>query len=319
MSLHGWRNRVIFPAGRGRFTVRRRCSSVWPVPACGDSGHVSCGFDFALATVNVMSLFRFLESWAEGFLRIALGIGLAWIGVVEGAGYGLFLDVVGVIFIAAGLAEIWSVETAVHRLTPEKATMRDIQSALVACDIPVFYATTEGQTRRIAERLVAYFRDKGFTSRAIDVAGPDAGDVKWRHAQAVVVGASLHAHRHQRSARAFVSKHVPDLNALPSIFFSVSLAAASESADERNEAARIAREFVDAAEWHADAIVSLAGRLAYTKYGWLTRLIMKRIARRHGQVTDTTRDYEFTDWDEVARVADSIVQRIVTERAHRAA
>lgn len=61
-----------------------------------------------------MSLLRFLESWAEGLLRIVIGIGLAWIGVVEGAGYGAFLEVVGTIFIAAGIAEIWFVEVAVH-------------------------------------------------------------------------------------------------------------------------------------------------------------------------------------------------------------
>jgi len=61
-----------------------------------------------------MSLLRFVESWAEGLLRIAIGAGLVWIGTVEGAGYGLFLQVVGVIFIAAGIAEIWQAEAAVH-------------------------------------------------------------------------------------------------------------------------------------------------------------------------------------------------------------
>lgn len=54
-----------------------------------------------------MSLLRLLELWAEGLLRIVIGGGLFWIGVVEGAGYGLFLQVVGVIFVAAGVAEIW--------------------------------------------------------------------------------------------------------------------------------------------------------------------------------------------------------------------
>ena len=54
-----------------------------------------------------MSLLRLLEFWAEGLLRIVIGGGLLWIGVVEGAGYGLFLQVVGVIFVAAGVAEIW--------------------------------------------------------------------------------------------------------------------------------------------------------------------------------------------------------------------
>lgn len=68
-----------------------------------------------------MSTLRFLESWFEGLVRIAIGGGLAWIGVVEGAGYGLFLQAVGVIFIAAGVVEIWIVEAAAaHRRHLEK-------------------------------------------------------------------------------------------------------------------------------------------------------------------------------------------------------
>lgn len=265
-----------------------------------------------------MTLFRFLESWAEGLLRIAIGAGLAWIGAVEGAGYGLFLEIVGAIFIGAGVTEIWMVEVAAHQLR-RATTMGSIHRAPVTCDIPVFYATTEGQTRRIAERLAAIFRDEGFTSRAIDVASPDADGVDWRRAQAAVVGASLHGHHHQRAARKFVDTYAPDLKVRPSAFFSVSLAMASESASERNEAVRIAREFTEAAEWHADEIVCLAGRLAYTEYGWITRFIMKRVARRHGDPTDTSRDYEFTNWDEVARLANSVVRRIVADRSLRAA
>jgi menaquinone-dependent protoporphyrinogen oxidase len=265
-----------------------------------------------------MSPLRFLESWAEGLLRIAIGAGLVWIGAVEGAGYGLFLEIVGAIFVIAGIAEIWAVEAAAHQRGRE-TTMNSIHPALLTCDIPVFYATTEGQTRRIAERLVAIFQEKGFSSRAIDVASPDADYLEWGRAQAAVVGASLHAHHHQRSARAFVKEYAPNLNGRPSVFFSVSLATASQSAEERNEAVRIAREFVEAAEWHADEIVCLAGRLAYTQYGWLTRLIMKRISRRHGNPMDTSRDYEFTNWDVVARLADRVTQRIADERVHKAA
>jgi len=265
-----------------------------------------------------MPFIQLLESWAEGLLRIAIGAGLVWIGAVEGTGYGVFLEVVGAIFILAGIMEIWAVEVAAHQLRGE-TTMTTIHPALVSSDIPVFYATSEGQTRRIAERLVAIFRENGFTSRAVDVASSEANSVDWRRAQAAVVGASLHAHKHQRSARTFVDEHASDLNVRPSAFFSVSLAAASESADEREDAARIAREFAEAAEWHPGEIVCLAGRLAYTQYGWLTRFIMKRIARRHGNQTDTTRDYEFTNWDAVARMADGVVRRIAAERAPRVA
>ena len=62
----------------------------------------------------------------------------------------------------------------------------------------------------------------------------------------------------------------------------------------------------------------VAGRLAYTQYGLLMRFIMKRIARQHGAPTDTTRDYEFTNWDEVARLADTVV-RMIAAGARRAA
>lgn len=264
-----------------------------------------------------MTVLRLLESWAEGLLRIGIGIGLAWIGVVEGAGYGAFLEVVGAIFIAAGVGEIWFVEFAADRL-PRPGSVSDIHPALVTCDIPVFYATTEGHTRRIAERLVAIFRDRGFTSRAIDVASSDADDVDWERVRAAIVGASLHAHRHQRSAGAFVREHATDLNGHPSAFFSVSLSAASASGDERAAAAELARAFPSAGGWHADETLSVAGRLAYTQYGIVTRFIMQRIARRHGAPTDTSRDHEFTNWDEVARLADSIARRIA-DRASRAA
>jgi menaquinone-dependent protoporphyrinogen oxidase len=255
-----------------------------------------------------MSLLHILASWAEGLVRIAIGIGLCWIGVVEGAGYGLFLGVVGALFLVAGIGEIWAVEAAaLHQRWAEKA-MNSIHPALAECDIPVFYATTEGQTRRIAERLAAIFREKGFTSRALDVASPNADYVDWPRVRAALVGASLHAHRHQRSAETFVREHAADLNAHPSAFFSVSLAAISPMSAERDAAAQIASKLPVRTGWHPNKIACLAGRLAYTQYGFLTRFIMKRIARRQDGPTDTTRDYEFTNWDDVARLADAVVQ-----------
>ena len=60
------------------------------------------------------------------------------------------------------------------------------------CELPVFYATTEGQTRRIAERLAALLHERGLDSRAIDVRSPDARDVDWVAVRAVAVGASVH-------------------------------------------------------------------------------------------------------------------------------
>ena len=149
-----------------------------------------------------------------------------------------------------------------------------------------------------------------FTSRALDVAGSDADCVDWTHVRAAVVGASLHGGRHQRAADLFVREHVDELNAHPSAFFSVSLAANSQLRSERGEVAQIASKLPAHAGWYPREFACVAGRLAYTKYGLLTRLVMKRIARRHGAPTDTTRDYEFTNWDDVVRLADAVVRMV---------
>jgi menaquinone-dependent protoporphyrinogen oxidase len=187
------------------------------------------------------------------------------------------------------------------------------------CDIPVFYATTEGQTRRIAERISAHIRDRGLSSEAVSVAAPDAAAVDWSAARAVVVGASLHGGRHQQEVAQFISLYRHRLNAGISAFFSVSLAAASTRPGEALKAKRIAESFTRQAGWHPSSVASIAGRLAYTRYGWLKRWFMREIARREGGSTDTTRDHEYTDWNAVARFADDVIDIVRGDAARLSA
>ena len=189
------------------------------------------------------------------------------------------------------------------------------------CELPVFYATTDGQTHRIAERLAALLHERGLESRAIDVRSPDAREVDWGAVRGVAVGASVHGGRHQRAIDAFVRENRDALEARPSAFFSVSMRAASPSVGERQGARQLAQSCVDAAGWQPAHVVALAGRLAYTKYGWLTRWFIRRIAKRGGLATDTSRDHDYTDWAEVARLADVLAAAVrhVTPTGHRAA
>lgn len=43
----------------------------------------------------------------------------------------------------------------------------------------------------------------------------------------------------------------------------------------------------------------VAGAVPYTRYGWLKRRIMRRLMARANGDTDTTRDYEYTDWEDL--------------------
>jgi menaquinone-dependent protoporphyrinogen oxidase len=103
----------------------------------------------------------------------------------------------------------------------------------------------------------------------------------------------------------FVKSHRAELDRLPTAFLSVTL---SEAGAERpiatpEERARFAADaqhvpdnFLEAAQWRPTRMKPVAGALLYTKYNFLVRFIMKRIAREVGAETDTSRDYEYTNW-----------------------
>jgi len=94
------------------------------------------------------------------------------------------------------------------------------------------------------------------------------------------------------------------------VFFSVSMAAASKNPGEPGKAQEIANAFPAAHGWRPQAVISLAGRLAYSHYNFVIRFVMKRIARKEGGPTDTSRDYEFTDWTRVEQLAKDFAQTL---------
>ncbi len=183
------------------------------------------------------------------------------------------------------------------------------------CEVPVFFATNEGQTRRIAKRVSSVLHDLGFDSRAFDIAEPDASAIDWRHVRGAVVGASIHAGKHQKVAARFVRSHATELTSVPSAFFSVSLSAASTNAREVEAALNLAKAFPPACGWTPVRIDSVAGRLAYQEYGFFIRWVMKRIAKKEGAPTDTSRDYELTNWEAVDKLARDMARTIHAREA----
>jgi menaquinone-dependent protoporphyrinogen oxidase len=59
------------------------------------------------------------------------------------------------------------------------------------------------------------------------------------------------------------------------------------------------------------------GALLYRQYGILKRLMMKKIVRdKPGNLsTDTSRDYVYTEWDEVRAFTERFLDRLVSSEA----
>jgi menaquinone-dependent protoporphyrinogen oxidase len=184
-------------------------------------------------------------------------------------------------------------------------------------NVLVVYATTEGQTAKIAEHIAAAGRSLGHevtVRHAPDL--PDDADLT--AFQGVLLGASLHEGRFQRSIVHFIEHHEKLLASRPSAFFGVSLSAAAQDAQGPAAVMQIIEDLMQKTGWKPAFVESIAGALKYTQYSWLKRALMKQIAKHEGGDTDTSRDFEYTDWDQVTRFAQRFFAGLGdVERPHR--
>lgn len=74
-----------------------------------------------------------------------------------------------------------------------------------------------------------------------------------------------------------------------------------------HEAMLNATAFARDAGWTPHRIVLVAGALKYLEYDFLKRMIMRLIAKKEGRDTDTSKDYEYTDWEALRRFCDEFV------------
>jgi menaquinone-dependent protoporphyrinogen oxidase len=168
--------------------------------------------------------------------------------------------------------------------------------------ILIIYGTRYGQTAKIAEHLRATLADDGFDVTVADAAAAHT-NVDPELYDGILVGGSLIGGHHQRSIHRFVVHHVSRLNAMPSAFFSVSGAAASSEPRGPADARAAIQRFLKDTRWDPDMVAPIAGAMAYTRYPLLMRWVLREISRRSGGPTDTSRDHEFTDWEQVTAFA----------------
>ncbi len=171
----------------------------------------------------------------------------------------------------------------------------------------VVFGTTEGQTARIARSIGDTLKATGL---GVDVvlAGPAAPSPD--DYDAVVVAASVHGGSYQKAVRQWARGHASALNDREAAFVSVSLGILEKKPKVQGKLAAIANRFLTAAGWRPATVKMVAGALPYTRYNPLKRWLMKRIVAKAGGDTDTSRDYEYTDWADVRAFAVEFAQRV---------
>jgi menaquinone-dependent protoporphyrinogen oxidase len=160
----------------------------------------------------------------------------------------------------------------------------------------ILYATVEGHTERIGQRIADVLRRDG---HRVDVV-PAGAELDVSRYAGVIVGASVHYGHHPASLALFLRKHAAALVPCKSAFFSVSLGAKD----------RYATKFLRKAGWRPQLTAVFRGALKYSKYGPIKRRVVQAFAAAGGHDTDASLDYDYTDWKAVDSFATAFATMI---------
>lgn len=168
----------------------------------------------------------------------------------------------------------------------------------------VLYSSHDGQTKAIASSIASTLSET-LECDVLDLA--ISMDINLADYQSVVIGASVRYGHFQRSLYKFTKQNVAQLNTMPSAFFSVNLTARKpEKRTPQTNA--YTRKFLLATPWQPKQCAVFAGALRYPRYGWLDKVMIKLIMKMTGGETDTSKEVEYTDWQDVTRFAKDFVR-----------
>jgi len=170
----------------------------------------------------------------------------------------------------------------------------------------LYYATRDGQSRRIAEHISRRLAETGIPGPAQDLAVVQPASSDLAAAAVVVLVAAVRYGRHLPEANRFLgvyrSLHSPPPLALASVNLTARKSAKTTVTSNVYLRKVIARHHLAPA-----VAVAFAGCLDYQRYGWLDRWIIRFIMLLTRGPTNPNTCIEYTSW----RAVDEFAARIV--------
>lgn len=173
----------------------------------------------------------------------------------------------------------------------------------------IVYGTTEGQTRKIIE----FMRQRLEAAGHVVTSWEATTDVNMSPSgyDAVIVAASVHLGKYQQAVEQWVRDQAVELGRLGAALVSVSLAAAGTDEEDVKGLGQVVADFIHRTGWAPAIVEHVAGAFRYTEYDFFKRWALKYIAWRKGAPTDTSHDWELTDWEALARFVDHFTSHCI--------
>lgn len=173
--------------------------------------------------------------------------------------------------------------------------------------IALYYATHDGQSRRIAEHISRHLSESGAPCLPQDLAvmQPAAEDIA--AASALVLVAAVRYGKHLPAADRFLTAYHSLAAPPPLALASVNLTARKPEKTTATGNAYL-RKTIARHRLTPALAVAFAGRLDYRRYSWRDRQIIRFIMLLTGGPTDPATSIEYTSWPAVDEFADRVAE-----------
>lgn len=170
----------------------------------------------------------------------------------------------------------------------------------------LLYCSTDGQTKKIITQIANELRQHGHECDVRDLTSVQQS-LNLDAYKKVLIGASIRYGHFNKVLDKFITRHLVQLNNMPTAFFGVNLTARKEekSTPETNS---YIRKFLDKTPWTPVLTGVFAGALLYPRYKWIDRVMIQLIMKMTDGETDPTKEIEYTDWNKVSEFANKFTK-----------
>lgn len=161
------------------------------------------------------------------------------------------------------------------------------------------YASHDGQTIKIMKCIEEEYKSS-HASEWLDLT--TYPNVDFSQYKKVIVGAGIRYGYLHKSLYKFIKKHLIELDRNDVSFFCVNLTARKEGKNTPDTNAYM-RTFLKKSPWIPKHQAVFAGGLYYPRYKWFDKMMIKFIMHITKGETDTSKEVEYTDWNQVKEFA----------------
>ena len=161
------------------------------------------------------------------------------------------------------------------------------------------YSTVDGHTESICKKIASYCK----TSHVFLL--PINSSINIKDYDTVVIGASIRYGKYREEIFEFIKENEELLNSKDNAFFSVNVVARKENKN-KPETNPYLIKFLNKISWQPKILDVFAGKIDYPKYKFLDKYAIKFIMWITKGPTDTSKVYEFTDWNRVKSFAEKL-------------